>query len=170
MVRGPAWLLGLTEELVGDLVAWSLLLLGVVFGLGTLGAVELLTHLSGGQAKSAQATGGSGGSPEAGHVGRRDTGVPAVPTRQAVEQGRLGVGPGRYQPGVVQHLDPGHLVGLGQAAEIVQAWGRGRGFECSWPCHRLPLSRTAAMHGRCLNTHALLALAAVPPPSAAEAG
>ena len=48
MVRGPAWLLGLTEELVGDLVAWSLLRLGVVFGLATLGAVELLTHLSGG--------------------------------------------------------------------------------------------------------------------------
>src|SRR5579884_2774373 len=40
-------------------------------------------------------------------------------------QGRLGVGPGRYQPGVVQHLDPGHLGGLGQGAEIVQAWGRG---------------------------------------------
>jgi hypothetical protein len=30
----------------GDLVAWGLLL-GVVFGLGVLGAVELLTRLSG---------------------------------------------------------------------------------------------------------------------------
>jgi hypothetical protein len=30
----------------GDLVAWALLLRGVVFGLGTLGAVELLTRLS----------------------------------------------------------------------------------------------------------------------------
>jgi hypothetical protein len=39
-------LLGLTEEVTGDLVAWCLLLLGVVFGLGTLGAVELLTLLS----------------------------------------------------------------------------------------------------------------------------
>jgi hypothetical protein len=37
-------LLGLTEEIVGDLIAWGLLLLGVVFGLGTLGAVELLTR------------------------------------------------------------------------------------------------------------------------------
>jgi hypothetical protein len=33
---------------VGDLVAWCLLLLGVVFGLSMLGAVEVLTRLSGG--------------------------------------------------------------------------------------------------------------------------
>ena len=46
MDRGPARLLGLAEDVFGDLVAWSLLLLGVVFGLGTLGAVEVLTHLS----------------------------------------------------------------------------------------------------------------------------
>jgi hypothetical protein len=38
-------LLGLTEEIVGDLIAWGLLLLGVVFGLGTLGVVEVLTRL-----------------------------------------------------------------------------------------------------------------------------
>ena len=47
-VRGPARLLGLTEESVGDLVAWSLLLFGVVVALGMLGAVELLIRLSGG--------------------------------------------------------------------------------------------------------------------------
>ena len=47
MDRGPARLLDLTEELVGDLVAWSLLLLGVVFGLGTLGAVEMLARIGG---------------------------------------------------------------------------------------------------------------------------
>ena len=47
MDRGPARLLDLTEELVGDLVAWSLLLLGVVFGLGTLAAVEALALISG---------------------------------------------------------------------------------------------------------------------------
>jgi hypothetical protein len=29
----------------GDLVAWALLLLGVVFGLGTPGAVEVLARL-----------------------------------------------------------------------------------------------------------------------------
>jgi hypothetical protein len=34
-----------TEEVAGDLIAWGLLLLGVVFGLGMLGAVELLTRL-----------------------------------------------------------------------------------------------------------------------------
>jgi hypothetical protein len=34
-----------TEEVVGDVVAWRLLLLGVVFVLGVLGAVELLTRL-----------------------------------------------------------------------------------------------------------------------------
>jgi hypothetical protein len=45
MSRGPARLIGMTEEVVGDLIAWGLLLLGVVFGLGTLGAVELLTRL-----------------------------------------------------------------------------------------------------------------------------
>lgn len=33
------------ENVVGDLVAWALLLLGVVFGLGTLGVVEVLAHL-----------------------------------------------------------------------------------------------------------------------------
>jgi hypothetical protein len=38
MDRGPARLLGLAEDVVGDLMAWSLLLLGVV---------ELLTRLSG---------------------------------------------------------------------------------------------------------------------------
>jgi hypothetical protein len=38
--RRQIGLLGLTEEVTGDLVAWALLLLGVVFGLGTLGAVE----------------------------------------------------------------------------------------------------------------------------------
>jgi hypothetical protein len=47
MSRGPVRLIGVTEEVVGDLVAWGLLLLGVVFGLGTLGAVEVLTHVSG---------------------------------------------------------------------------------------------------------------------------
>jgi hypothetical protein len=45
MSRRQIGLLGLTEEVTGDLVAWGLLLLGVVFGLGTLGAVELLTRL-----------------------------------------------------------------------------------------------------------------------------
>jgi hypothetical protein len=43
--RRQIGLLGLTEEVTGDLVAWALLLLGVVFGLGTLGAIELLTRL-----------------------------------------------------------------------------------------------------------------------------
>ena len=43
--RRQIGLLGLTEEVTGDLVAWGLLLLGVVFGLGTLGAVELLTRI-----------------------------------------------------------------------------------------------------------------------------
>jgi hypothetical protein len=38
--------MGVTKEVAGDLVAWLLLLLGVVFGLGVLGAVELLTRLS----------------------------------------------------------------------------------------------------------------------------
>jgi hypothetical protein len=47
MTRRPIVLLGVTEEVVGDLSAWLLLLLGVVFGLGTLGAVELLTRLGG---------------------------------------------------------------------------------------------------------------------------
>jgi hypothetical protein len=37
----------LTEEVTGDLVVWGLLLLGVVFGLGMLGAVEVLTRLGG---------------------------------------------------------------------------------------------------------------------------
>ena len=48
MDRRPGQLRGRTEDVVGDLVAWCLPLLGVVFGLGTLGSVELLTHLSGG--------------------------------------------------------------------------------------------------------------------------
>jgi hypothetical protein len=43
--RRQIGLLGLTEEVTGDPVVWGLLLLGVVFGLGTLGAVELLTRL-----------------------------------------------------------------------------------------------------------------------------
>ena len=47
MDRRQIGLLGLTEEVTGDLMAWGLLLLGVVFGLGTLGAVELLTRLGG---------------------------------------------------------------------------------------------------------------------------
>lgn len=47
MSRRQIGLLGVTEEVAGDPVAWGLLLLGVVFGLGTLGSVELLTHLSG---------------------------------------------------------------------------------------------------------------------------
>lgn len=47
MDRRAIGLLGMAEEVVGDLVAWALLLFGVLFGLGTLGAVELLTHLSG---------------------------------------------------------------------------------------------------------------------------
>ena len=47
MDRGPARLLGVAEDVSGDLLAWGLLLLGVVFGLGMLGAVELLTRLSG---------------------------------------------------------------------------------------------------------------------------
>ena len=46
MDRRPIGLLGLAEEVTGDLVAWALLLLGVVFGLGTLGAVEVLARLS----------------------------------------------------------------------------------------------------------------------------
>ena len=33
------------DDGAGDLVAWGLLLLGVVFGLGTLGAVEVLARL-----------------------------------------------------------------------------------------------------------------------------
>ena len=45
MSRRQIGLLGLTEEVTGDLVAWGLLLLGVVFGLGMLGAVEVLTRL-----------------------------------------------------------------------------------------------------------------------------
>ena len=40
-------LLGLAEEVTGDLVAWALLLLGVVFGLGILAAVEALAVLGG---------------------------------------------------------------------------------------------------------------------------
>jgi hypothetical protein len=43
--RRQIGLLGLTEVVTDDLVAWGLLLLGVVFGLGTLGAVDLLTRL-----------------------------------------------------------------------------------------------------------------------------
>ena len=43
--RRQIGLFGLTEEVTGDLVAWGLLLLGVVFGLGTLGAVEVLARL-----------------------------------------------------------------------------------------------------------------------------
>jgi hypothetical protein len=39
--------LGLTEEVIGDLIAWALLLLGVVFGLGILAAVEVLALLGG---------------------------------------------------------------------------------------------------------------------------
>ena len=45
--RRPGQLLVVAEEVVGDLVAWCLLLLGVVFGLGMVGAVELVTHWSG---------------------------------------------------------------------------------------------------------------------------
>ena len=45
MDRRQIGLLGLTEEVTGDLMAWGLLLLGVVFGLGMLGAVEVLTRL-----------------------------------------------------------------------------------------------------------------------------
>jgi hypothetical protein len=45
MDRGPGRPLVAAEDVVGDLVAWGLLLLGVVFGLGTLGAVELLTRV-----------------------------------------------------------------------------------------------------------------------------
>ena len=47
MDRGPGRVMDAAENVVGDLVAWALLLLGVVFGLGTLGAVELLTYLGG---------------------------------------------------------------------------------------------------------------------------
>jgi hypothetical protein len=47
MSRRPVELLIVTEEVTGDLVAWSLLLFGVVFGLGLLGAVEALAHFSG---------------------------------------------------------------------------------------------------------------------------
>jgi hypothetical protein len=46
--RRQIGLRGLTEEVTGDLVAWGRLLLGVVFGLGTLGAIEPLTRLSAG--------------------------------------------------------------------------------------------------------------------------
>jgi hypothetical protein len=45
MSRRQIGLLGVTEEVAGDLVAWLLLLLGVVFGLGVLAAVELLMRL-----------------------------------------------------------------------------------------------------------------------------
>jgi hypothetical protein len=45
-VRRQVGPVGVAEEVIGDLVAWGLLLLGVVFGLGTLGAIELLTRLS----------------------------------------------------------------------------------------------------------------------------
>ena len=45
--RRQTGLIGVTEEVAGDLVAWGLLLLGVVFGLGTLAAVEALSHLAG---------------------------------------------------------------------------------------------------------------------------
>ncbi len=45
--RRQIGLLSVTEDVAGDLIAWSLLLLGVVFGLGALGAVALLTHLGG---------------------------------------------------------------------------------------------------------------------------
>ena len=44
MDRRQIGLLGLTEEVTGDLVAWALLLLGIVFALA---AVELLTRLGG---------------------------------------------------------------------------------------------------------------------------
>ena len=47
MDRGPARLLGLAEDVSGDLPARGLLLLGVVFGLSLLRAVELLTRLRG---------------------------------------------------------------------------------------------------------------------------
>ena len=47
MDRRPIGLVSVTEEVTGDLIAWALLLLGVVFGLGMLGAVELLTRLGG---------------------------------------------------------------------------------------------------------------------------
>ncbi|MBV9173151.1 MAG: hypothetical protein JOZ81_24055 [Chloroflexi bacterium] len=49
--RRQIGLLGVTEDVAGDLVAWALLLLGVVFGVGMLGAVEALTVLSGQQMK-----------------------------------------------------------------------------------------------------------------------
>jgi hypothetical protein len=45
--RRQIGLLRVTDEVTGDLITWLLLLLGVVFGLGMLGAVELLTRLSG---------------------------------------------------------------------------------------------------------------------------
>ncbi len=45
MDRRPIGLLGVTEEVAGDLVTWGLLLLGVVFGLGMLGAVQALALL-----------------------------------------------------------------------------------------------------------------------------
>jgi hypothetical protein len=43
--RPKVGLVSVTEEVVGDLVAWGLLLLSVVFGLGMLGAVEALARL-----------------------------------------------------------------------------------------------------------------------------
>ncbi len=45
--RRQVALLGVTEEVVGDPIAWGLLLLGVVFGLGMLAAVEVLARISG---------------------------------------------------------------------------------------------------------------------------
>jgi hypothetical protein len=40
--RRQVGLIGLTDEAAGDLVAWGLLLLGVVFGLGTVEALARL--------------------------------------------------------------------------------------------------------------------------------
>ena len=47
MDRRQLGLIGIAEEVAGDLVAWLLLLLAIVFVLSTLGAVELLTHVAG---------------------------------------------------------------------------------------------------------------------------
>jgi hypothetical protein len=45
MDRAPGRPRRMAEDVVGDLAAWGLLLLGVVVGLGLLGAVTVLTSV-----------------------------------------------------------------------------------------------------------------------------
>jgi hypothetical protein len=110
---------------VGDLLAWCLLLLGVVVGLGTLGAVGLLVSLGGRLDRRQDA-------PEGSQVVGRDTAVPGVPARHGLEQGDLGAGPGRHAGGIVQDLGPGELEGRRQDAELAGA-GPGRDLHHSRP-------------------------------------